>query len=134
MSTKQEYSWDKYVEEAAGEPFRLRVDKDTLLEFPMPTGAALLRITQGLRSGDLELILRAVVGDDWPEVEQLLGRAGHKALPALVEDMLDHFDLYEDVTLVGPGGGRVKRRRPRDIQAMMDQGYVPAGERQASSN
>jgi|SRR5690625_1332284 len=132
MSKTSEYTWDNYVEEAKGEPFRLKVDEETTLVFEMPTATALLRVMQGIRSGDLELILRNIVGEDWPEVEKLLNRAGHKALPRLVEDMLDHFDLYEEVTLVGPGGGKVKRKRPREIQAMLEQGYRPLGEAPAS--
>jgi len=134
MARKQtEYTWDTYVEEARIEPFRLKVSTDETLEFEAPTGTALLRIMQGLRRGDLELILRSLVGDDWERVENLLGNAGHKALPSLVEDMLDHFDLYEPVTLIGPGGGKVTKKRPRDIQALLNQGYRPAGEAPASS-
>lgn len=132
MTRKPEYTWDTYVEEAKGEPFRLKVDEETSLVFEMPTSTALLRVMEGLRSGDLELILRAIVGDEWYEVEKLLSRAGHKALPSLVEDMLDHFDLYPEVTLVGPGGGKVKRKRPREIEAMLEQGYRPLGEAPAS--
>ena len=91
-----------------------------------------MRIAQGIRSGDLELILRALVGDQWPRVQELLGGAGHKALPSLVEDMLDHFELYEEVTLVGPGGGRITKRRPTDIRSAIAQGYQPAGEVRSS--
>lgn len=133
MARKQtEYTWDSYVEEARIEPFRLKVSAEETLEFEAPTGTALLRIMQGLRRGDLELILRSLVGDDWERVENLLSRAGHKALPSLVEDMMDHFDLYEPVTLIGPGGGKVVKKRPREIQALINQGYRPAGEAPAS--
>lgn len=134
MARKQtEYTWDTYVEEAQIEPFRLKVSAEETLEFEAPSGNALLRIMQGIRRGDLELILRSLVGDDWERVEDLLDKASHKALPALVEDMLDHFDLYEPVTLIGPGGGKVTKKRPRDIQALINQGYRPAGEAPASS-
>lgn len=125
-------TWDQYAEEAAGEPFVLRVSEDETLEFEMPSGTALIRIMQGLRTGDLELTLHAIAGEQWPRVEELLSKAGHKALPNLVEDMLDHFDLYEPVTLIGPGGGKVTRKRPRDIQMLINQGYRPAGEAPAS--
>jgi len=128
MARQTEYSWDQYAEEAKGEPFVLRVDADTKLVFEMPTATALLRVMQGIRGGDLELILRSIVGEDWDKVEVLLSSAGHKALPNLVEDMLDHFDLYEEVTLIGPGGGKVKRKRPREIQSLIEQGYRPLGE------
>lgn len=133
MSQKQFKSWDQYTEEAAGEPFRLPINEEETLVFEMPSGTALLRILQGLRSGDLELILRSVVGEDWPRIEHLLSKAGHKALPMLVEDMLDHFDLYEPVTLIGPSGGKVTKKRPREIQMLINQGYRPAGEAPASS-
>ncbi len=49
-------------------------------------------------------------------------------MPALTEDLMDHFDLYEPVTLVGPGGGKLTRKRPREIQALINQGYRPMGE------
>jgi hypothetical protein len=120
--------WDDYATEARIDPFELQVSDDETLSFEVPSGVAIMRIAQGIRTGDLELILRALVGDQWERVESLLGSAGHKALPALVEDMLDHFDLYENVTLVGPGGGRVTAKRPREIQALLNQGYRPAGE------
>lgn len=132
MAEKEFKSWDEYTEEAAIPPFKLPTKEETLV-FEAPSGVALIRIHHGLRNGDLEEILRALVGDDWPSVEALLSTASHKALPALVEDMLDYFDLYEPVTLIGPGGGRVTRKRPRDIQRLLEQGYRPAGEAPASS-
>lgn len=133
MSTKQFKRWDEYQEEAAGEPFRLEVSEEETLEFTMPSGIALMRIHQGLREGDLALILHAVTGEHWPRVEQLLETAGHKSVAALTEDLLDHFDIYEKVTLVGPSGGRVVRKRPREIRAMIEQGYRPVGEAPASN-
>jgi hypothetical protein len=126
------YQWDRYVEEAKIEPFRLEVSADETLVFEAPTGVALIRIMQGLREGDLHLILTAICGDQWDRVEQLLGGASHKAMPQLVEDLMDHFELYEDVTLIGPSGGKVTARRPRKIQALLNQGYRPAGEAPAS--
>ena len=125
-------SWDAYVDEARIEPFRLVVSEDETLVFEAPSGNALMRIMQGIREGDLELILHALAGEQWDRVTELFEGASHKVLPNLVEDMLDHFDLYEDVTLVGPGGGKVTRRRPRDIQTLINQGYRPAGEARAS--
>lgn len=128
MAAQQFKKWDDYVDEARIDPFRLQVSDDETLEFPVPSGVAIMRIAQGIRAGDLELILRALVGEQWQRIEQLLGSAGHKALPALVEDMLDYFDLYEKVTLVGPGGGTVTAKRPREIQSLLTQGYRLAGE------
>jgi len=131
---KQFKTWDQYTEEASLAPFELPVSEEETLVFEAPDGNALIRIHQGLRMGDLELILRSLVGDDWPRVEELLGKASHKALPALVEDMLDHFDLYEKVTLIGPGGGKVTKKRPREIRALLAQGYRAVGEAPASSD
>jgi hypothetical protein len=129
MTRQQEFkTWDQYTEEAAIAPFRLVISETETLVFEAPSGTALIRIMHGLRAGDLEAILVALVGEQWQRVEELLGQAGHKALPALVEDMMEHFDLYEPVTLIGPGGGKVTRSRPRDIQRLLEQGYRPAGE------
>lgn len=125
-------TWDQYVDEAKVEPFRLPVSEEETIVIEAPSGVALMRIMQGIRSGDLELILRALTGEQWERITELLGGASHKALPSLTEDMLDHFDLYEPVTLVGPGGGKVTVKRPREIQALINQGYRPAGEAPAS--
>lgn len=128
MSQQEFYAWDKYVQEAKIPPFRLRVSEDETLVFEAPTGNALIQIMRGLREGDLEVILYALAGDQWPRLQELFGDAGHKALPALVEDLMDHFDLYEPVQLRGPGGGTVTEKRPRKIQALLNQGYRPVGE------
>lgn len=123
-----EKRWDQYVEEAKVEPFRLRISDDEVLEFTNPSATALIQIMRGLRQGDLEAILVALAGDQWPRLEELFGGTGHAAMPALTEDLMDHFELYEPVTLVGPGGGKVTRKRPTEIQAMLNQGYRPVGE------
>lgn len=125
-------TWDEYTEEAKIEPFRLVISDDETLVFEPPSGTALMHIMHGLREGDLEIILSSLAGDQWPRLQELFGGVGHKALPSLTEDLMDHFDLYEPVTLVGPGGGKVTRKRPREIQAMLNQGYRPAGEHLAS--
>lgn len=128
MPKQQTPTWDQYVAEAKIEPFELKVTDDETLVFEAPTGVSLIRIMRGLRDGDLEAILVALAGDTWPRLEELLGGAGHKAMPRLCEDLMDHFDLYEPVTLVGPSGGKVTRQRPTDIQALLNQGYRPVGE------
>ena len=120
--------WDEYVEEARIEPFELGISDDETLVFEAPTGAALIQIMRGLRAGDLEVILANLAGDQWERLLELFGGAGHKVMPSLTEDLMDHFQLYEPVTLVGPGGGKVTRKRPTDIKRMLDQGYRPAGE------
>lgn len=128
MTTKTTKRWDTYVEEAKIPAFDLEVTDEVTLTFEAPTGVALMRIMRGLREGDLEAILIALTGDQWPALEQLLGGAGHKAFPKLVEDLMDHFELYEEIVLVGPGGGKVSERRPSRIQALLNQGYRPVGE------
>lgn len=128
MSKTAFRTWDSYVDEAKIEPFRLAVSEDEELVFEVPTGAALIQIMRGLRVGDLELILSSLAGDQWERLLELFGSAGHKVMPRLTEDLMDHFDLYEPVDLIGPGGGRVTRKRPTEIQAMLRQGYRPAGE------
>lgn len=129
MTTKTAYrKWDTYVEEARIEPFRLEISDDETLVFEAPSGAALIQIMRGLRTGDLELILSSLAGDQWERLLDLFGGAGHKAMPALTEDLMDHFELYEPVVLIGPGGGRVTKKRPTEIQALIRQGYRPAGE------
>ena len=132
MAAKKTYTWDKYVKEAEIDPFPLVVsDKETLV-FECPDGVALMRVMQGLRSGDLELILTNIAGENWPRLRELFGKAGHKALPAITEDLMDHFDLYEDVRLTGPGGGTVTAKRPTEINALLRQGYTLPGEAHAS--
>lgn len=125
-------SWDQYTREAQVPPFELPVSDEETLVFECPSGTALLRVSQGLRNGDIELILRAVVGDQWERVEELLGAAGHKAFPALVEDMMAHFELYEDVPMVSPDGGKRTARRPSEIKRLLAIGYRPVGEEIAS--
>lgn len=124
----QNKSWDDYAEEAKIAPFPLRISDDETLIFETPSSAALVQIMHGLRNGDLEIILASLAGENWPRLQELFGGVGHKAMPALTEDLMDHFDLYEPVVLIGPGGGKVTRTRPRQIQALINQGYRPAGE------
>lgn len=131
MTTKR---WDDYAEEAKIEPFRLVVSDEETLEFTTPSSTALVQIMRGLRAGDIELILFSLTGDQWPRLQELFGGVGHKVMPRLTEDLMDHFDLYEPVTLIGPGGGKVVRKRPTEIQAMINQGYRPVGEAAASSS
>lgn len=134
MANKTFKTWDEYAEEAEIEPFPLVISETETLVIEMPSGAALMHIMHGLRSGDLEVIMHSLAGDAWPRLEELFGGVGHKALPALCEDLMEHFDLYEDVTLIGPGGGKVTRKRPTDIARLLNQGYRPVGESPASSS
>lgn len=128
MNDQQFKTWDQYKEEAYIAPFSLKVSEDEVLVFENPSGTALLRITQGLRNGDVALILSAVAGDNSERVFELLNDVGHKAVSQLVEDLMDHFGLYEPITLVGPHGGSVVAKRPTEVQKLINQGWRPAGE------
>lgn len=128
MSQTAYRKWDQYVEEAQIEPFKLEVSEGETLVFNAPSGVGLIAIMRGLRMGDIEVILSNLAGDQWDRLLELFGGAGHKAMPSLCEDLMDHFELYDPVTLVGPGGGKVTRSRPTEIKAMINQGYRPVGE------
>lgn len=121
-------TWDSFVEEAKIDAYTLQVSADESLVIECPSGAALLHISQGLRNGDLELILASLCGEHWERIEELMRNAPHGVLPNLVEALMDHFNLYEPVTLTGPGGGKVTRKKPREIQQLLNQGYRPMGE------
>lgn len=121
------HSWDSYVAEAQAEDFILKVDEETTIRVTNPTGVRTMRLAQAQRAGDLEAVLVALCGDAFPDVSKLLGKAGHKALPKLVEDMMEHFDMYEDFTLEGPGGQTVTAKRPTAIQALLKLGYTIQG-------
>lgn len=121
-------TWDQYTEEAKHDPFELPVSDDYTIVVEAPTGASLIQWARAMRTGDMQAMLITVCGDKWSEVEPLLSKAGHAAFENLLVDMMVFFDLTEDVTLVGPGGGKVIRKDPREIRAMMKQGYRPEGE------
>lgn len=128
MTQKQFKRWDQYVEEAKHDPFELPIsDKETLI-FEAPTGASLIQWARAYRSQDAEVMLTVLCGENWPRVEQLLAKAGHEAMNNLIIDMMIFFDLAEDITLVGPGGGKVTEKDPRKIRIMLKQGYRPEGE------
>lgn len=120
--------WDTYADEADVPDFVIQVKDGDDIRVSNPTGTQVMRISQGLRSGDLELILTGVCGDSYPAIDTLMGSTGHKAFPALVEDLMDHFDLYEEVQLVGPSGGTVKAKRPTKVKQLIDLGYKVKGE------
>lgn len=130
MSNKKqtEFLWDTYVEEAKVDPFNLKVSADETIVIPGPNGMATIRINQGVRDGDLEIILYALVGEHWPRIQELLEAANSGAFESLVEDMMEHFNLYHDVVLIGPGGGKVKEKRPTKIKRLLDMGYREQGE------
>lgn len=123
-----EYRWDDYAREAAVSDFVLRVSDDEVIRVENPTGVQIMRLGQAMRVGDLDAMLLALTGEAHVQITALLGKVGHKALPKLIEDLMDHFGLYEDVELRGPSGGVVTERRPDKIRALLRSGYKPLGE------
>jgi len=121
-------TWDQYTDEAKHAPFQLPVSADETLVIEAPTGAALIQWARAARSQDMEAMLGTLCGDQWGRVEQLLATAGHSAMENLITDMMLFFDLAEDVTLLGPGGGKITERDPRKLRALMKNGYRPEGE------
>jgi|GEM_PF-3043797 len=120
--------WDDYVAEAAHDPFELPVSEDETIIIGAPTGATLIQWARAYRSQDIEAMLVTICGEQWKRVEELLSQAGHEAMSNLVTDMMIFFDLAEDVTLVGPSGGKITEKDPRKIRALMNKGYRPEGE------
>lgn len=129
MVQKQQFKkWDDYAAEAAHDPFELPVSDELTIIVEAPTGASLIQWARAYRTGDMEAMLVTLCGDQWQQVEKLLAKAGHSAMENLITDMMMFFDLAEDVTLVGPGGGKVTEKDPRKIRIMLKQGYRPEGE------
>lgn len=128
MSKNQFKSWDQYAEEAKHDPFELEVSKDETLVIEAPTGASTIQFYRAYRHGDPEAMLITLCGEHWQRVEQLVAQAGMKAMENLVTDMMIFFDLAEEVTLIGQGGGKVTEKDPRKIRAMLKQGYRVEGE------
>lgn len=126
--SKQFKSWDQYTEEANQEPFELPVSgEETILIQPV-SGAGLIQFSRALRTNDLEAMLMIICGESWSRVEPLLAKAGIKAFENLLTDLMIYFDLAEEHTLIGQGGGKVREKDPRKIQAMIKQGYRFEGE------
>lgn len=126
--TQQFKRWDQYVDEARRDAFQLPVSDDETIVIEAPTGASLIQWARAYRSNDIEAMLLTLCGEHWERVEQLLSKAGHTAMENLITDMMLFFDLAEPITLVGPGGGKVKEKDPRKIRAMLNQGYRIEGE------
>lgn len=120
--------WSTYAEEAKVEDFVLEVDGDDPIVFTNPSATALLRIAEGVQRGDIDLILTALCGDNYDRVYALLGSAGHSAMAALTEDLMDHFNLYDPVSFQSPTGKRLEVTRPTEARKLVNQGWRPVGE------
>lgn len=129
MSKKETtVQFNKYVEEAKAPDFVIKIDDTNEIRVTNPDYMRLERFAQGSRSGDLDLVLSSLCGDATNDIKKMLAKAGHKAVPALMEDIMDHFDMYDEIELVGPGGGVVSEKRPTKIKALIGLGYRPKGE------
>lgn len=89
-------SWDAYVEEATQAPFLLQVSEDRIIEVHAPTGGQIMYAQRHASEGDVELQLRAVVGDAAEELMPLLETAPAGVIARLLEDIIDHFDLADE--------------------------------------
>ena len=129
MSTPPKtYVWDTYVAEADAPDFVLTDAQGTeLLRVTNPTGVRILRLSNALRAGDLDAMLVALTGDAYPVARELMAHAGGRALPRLVEDLMAHFDMYDEVELRAPSGAVVTASKPTEIRALLKAGYQ-AGE------
>lgn len=134
MATKKQQTtefktWDQYVSESAGEPFKIPISEDETLVIDSPSGAGLMEFTEGSHSYDAKRMLAGLVGDKFDDVMELLSRPGsHKAMDNLIYDMMMHFDIAEEVEMVGKGGGKRKEKDPRKIRKLLNQGWRMAGE------
>ncbi|WP_417220497.1 hypothetical protein [Arthrobacter sp.] len=129
MSNQQQFkTWDQYAEEAKAEPFQLPVSADETIIIQAPTGASLIQWARAYRHNDMEAMLITLCGEQWPSVEPLLAKAGMKAFENLVTDMMIFFDLAEEITLVGQGGGKITEKDPRKVRALLKAGYRVQGE------
>lgn len=120
------YNWDDYTAEAEAPDFVLTT-ADGEIRITNPTGARVVRLAQAMQRGDMDAMLLALTGDAYPEVNKLLATSGHKALPRLLEDLQQHFDMYDDVELVSPDGVTVKATTPKRIRELLALGYVSGG-------
>ncbi len=130
MSKKTEgtYQWDTYVREADRPDFVLKVSDDREIRITNPSGTQIMRFSEAVRNGDADATLAALTGDAWLDIRELLETAGSKATDALIEDIMYHFDLFDEVELRGPSGGTVKESRPTKIASLLRMGYKPVGE------
>lgn len=129
MAKQHEFkSWDDYAAEAEQDPFQIPVNGEDTIVVPAPSGAALIQFARAYRAGDVEAMLITICGEQWPRIEALLPRGGHKAMNNLMTDMMLFFDLAEEHVLVGPGGGKRTEKDPRRIQTLLQQGWRVEGE------
>lgn len=132
MSEKQFKTLDQYIKEAEIPPFELPLSEGKTMVFPSPTAGMMDRAAEGYRAGDAKLILWALCGDQWPELEDILDPLPYEAREAIVEDMLRHFKIMTDkqVTFRGSDGKEFTESDPDKIKYLQKAGYKIVGESQ----
>ena len=124
------FDFDAATIEAQHEPFFIDFQGDDgpeSIEIATPTSTQIMRIAQGQRSGDAELIMVGLCGDKWPDVEKLLSRSPFGTMLKLIEAIMDHFDLNDEVEMQGPGGGKRKAKTFDEVQRLQRLGWTTTG-------
>lgn len=119
--------WDSLVKEAQKDAFQIEVSDTETIDVAPPTGAQSFRLAEAQRAGDLEAAMKAMTGDAWPRVRELILVAPGGVMEELVIAMMVHFGEMTEITLVGPGGGEVVEADPRKIQNLIKAGYEATG-------
>lgn len=119
--------WNTFAAEADRPDFVLGMPEgQPPLHITNPTGTRAIRLGEALRKGDDAGMLLALTGDAYSDVWKLASKSGHKAVPAFVERLMDHFDMYEDVSMTHADSGDIKVvRTPSQVKALRTQGYRP---------
>lgn len=89
---KDEYSLEKYVRDAKGTPFVLRVSADRTIEVPRPTGDQMMEVETARTSKE---IIEVLCGEQADEILELVGPKDFAVMAKLGEDMQEHFGLGE---------------------------------------
>lgn len=127
-------TWDQLKEESRIDPYELPVSDDEVLEIQAPSGDDVMRIAEGERNGDPDVVLRFLLGDQYARMRELLKDkdASYKIMQNLIEEVSDHFELYPVRHLEGPSGGHKTATRPSEINKLIGRGYTLMGEGLAS--
>lgn len=95
------YRFDRYVAEAAVEPFVLEVGDDEVIEIAAPTTEAILLLEESRSSRER---LRLLAGPAADKLMDLIAGQPMHVMSALVLDIGRHFGV--DISQAPPGGSR----------------------------
>lgn len=132
MAKSQFKKFDQYVREASRKPFDLPVSDEETITISPPTSDQMVKVGRALRDGDGHAAMVAMCGGSWERVWALVQDVDNAVTDAITRDMMRHFDLIEEITLVGPSGGEVTTDDPRHIRGLIAKGYEVKGEDHAS--